>query len=57
MSQSRSSTEPILFITVALEDEWGMLTDVQLKERFDHHYPDLANVVRVAGRGQQWHFS
>ena len=38
------------------EDAWGMLTDSQLKERFDEAYPSLANVVRPAERGQQWHF-
>ncbi len=38
------------------EDPWGMLTDAQLKEKFDHAFPSLSNVVRVAGRGQQWHF-
>ena len=39
------------------EDPWGMLTDQQLKERFDQTYPELANVVRVAERSQQWSFS
>lgn len=38
------------------EDPWGMLTDAQLKEKFDRAFPSLSNVVRVAGRGQQWHF-
>jgi hypothetical protein len=40
-----------------LEDPWGMLTDGQLKEKFDDTFPRLSNVVRVAGRGQQWQFS
>jgi hypothetical protein len=39
------------------EDPWGMLTDRQLKEKFDETYPALANVVRIARRGQQWHFT
>lgn len=38
------------------EDAWGMLTDSQLKERFDDTYPSLANVVWPARRGQRWHF-
>ncbi|MCP4422006.1 MAG: hypothetical protein GY805_35780 [Chloroflexi bacterium] len=38
------------------EDPWGMLTDGQLKKRFDDTYPSLASVVRPARRGQQWHF-
>lgn len=38
------------------EDPWGMLTDVQLKEKFDRAFPALAGVVRVAKRGHQWHF-
>lgn len=38
------------------EDVWGMLTDRQLKDRFDETYPSLADVVRPAKRGQQWHF-
>lgn len=38
------------------EDPWGMLTDAQLKARFDAHFPALAATVRVAGRGQQWQF-
>jgi beta-lactamase family protein len=38
------------------EDPWGMLSDRQLKEKFDASYPDLATVVRVAERGQQWHW-
>ena len=39
------------------EDPQGMLTDEQLKEEFDAHYPQLAEVVRVAERGQLWTFS
>jgi phosphoribosyl 1,2-cyclic phosphodiesterase len=39
------------------EDPWGMLTDEQLKERFDHCFPTLSDVVRVAERGQRWQFS
>ncbi len=39
------------------EDPWGMLTDTQLKEKFDEAFPALANVVRVAERGQRWRFS
>jgi hypothetical protein len=39
------------------EDPWGMLSDRQLKEKFDGTYPALANVVRIARRGQQWDFS
>jgi hypothetical protein len=39
------------------EDPWGMLTDQELKARFDHSFPGLAGVVRVAERGQQWYFS
>lgn len=39
------------------EDPGGMLTDRQLKEKFDQTYPALANLVRVARRGQQWDFS
>jgi hypothetical protein len=39
------------------EDPWGMLTDAQLKKKFDHTFPALAGVVRVAKRGQQWRFS
>ncbi len=40
-----------------LEDPGGMLTDRQLKEKFDEAFPALANVVRVAERGQRWGFS
>ena len=40
-----------------LEDPWGMLTDQQLKAKFDETFPQLANVVRIAERGQQWNFS
>ena len=39
-----------------MEDPWGMLTDSQLQERIDETYPSLANLLRPAGRGQQWHF-
>ncbi|MEZ4709979.1 MAG: MBL fold metallo-hydrolase [Caldilineaceae bacterium] len=35
------------------EDADGMLTDAQLKQKFDTHYPNLADVVRVGG-GQRW---
>lgn len=40
-----------------LEDPWGMLTDQQLKAKFDETFPQLAHIVRVAERGQQWSFS
>lgn len=36
------------------EDPWGVLGDGQLKAKFDQSFPDLANVVRVAQRGQLW---
>ena len=39
------------------EDAEGMLTDQQLKQKFDQWYPQLANVVRLAERGQTWRFS
>ncbi len=39
------------------EDPWGMLTDLQLKERFDNAFPSLSNLVRVAERGQRWRFT
>jgi hypothetical protein len=39
------------------EDPEGMLTDRQLKQKFDQCYPQLANVVRPAERGQTWRFS
>lgn len=39
------------------EDPWGMLTDKQLKEKFDTTFPELSNAVRVAERGQVWSFS
>lgn len=39
-----------------LEDPWGMLTDAELKARFDAAWPRLADLVRVAGRGQVWEF-
>ena len=38
------------------EDSFGMLTDEQLKEKFDTTFPDLAKVIRVAERGQKWEF-
>ena len=38
------------------EDEQGMLTDQALKEKFDNNYPELAQVIRVAERGQCWIF-
>jgi hypothetical protein len=38
------------------EDPWGMLTDSQLKTRFDNTFPTLADVIRVAERGQRWIF-
>ena len=37
-----------------LEDPWGMLSDAQLKDKFDRTFPELSNVVRVAERGQRW---
>ena len=40
-----------------LEDAWGMLTDAQLKAKFDETYPSLAHVVRTAERGGQWTFT
>lgn len=40
-----------------LEDPWGMLTDRQLKAKFDETFPVLSNVVRVAERGQRWQFT
>ncbi len=39
------------------EDPWGMLTDSQLKQKFDQMYPSFSNLVRVAERGQEWCFS
>lgn len=39
------------------EDPWGMLTDSQLKAKFDEAFPALAHLVRVAERGQWWEFS
>jgi cAMP phosphodiesterase len=39
------------------EDAQGMLTDQQLKQKFDRLYPHLSNVVRVAERGQQFCFN
>lgn len=38
------------------EDADGMLTDAQLKQKFDTHYPELAEVVWVARRGQTWNW-
>ena len=38
------------------EDSFGMLSDSALKEKFDYAFPDLANLVRVAERGQCWKF-
>lgn len=38
------------------EDPCGMLTDAQLKEKFDRAFPSLSSLVRVAARGQQWSF-
>ena len=38
------------------EDPWGMMTDAQLKEKFNQSFPGLAQVVRVAERGQRWDF-
>lgn len=39
------------------EDSFGMLTEGQLKMRFDVAYPRLAGFVRVAARGQYWDFT
>jgi hypothetical protein len=39
------------------EDPWGMLTNAQLKVKFDALYPLLSDVVRVATRGQIWEFN
>ena len=39
------------------EDPEGMLTDSQLKVKFDEAYPSLKNVVRLAERGQLWRFT
>jgi hypothetical protein len=33
-----------------------MLTDSQLKTRFDNTFPTLGDVIRVAERGQRWVF-
>ena len=38
------------------EDPEGMLTDAQLKAKFDRAYPSLKNLVRIAERGQLWSF-
>jgi hypothetical protein len=39
------------------EDPWGMLTDAQLKAKFDETFPEFSQVVRVAERGQRWSFT
>jgi len=39
------------------EDDWGALTDPQLKARFDAEFPELGAVIGVAERGQVWNFS
>ncbi|HXV43485.1 MAG TPA: MBL fold metallo-hydrolase [Anaerolineae bacterium] len=39
------------------EDPWGMLTDQQLKTKFDETFPKFSPVVRVAERGQGWYFT
>jgi hypothetical protein len=39
------------------EDPWGMLTDQQLKAKFDETFPEFSQVVRVAERGQYWYFT
>jgi hypothetical protein len=39
------------------EDPEGMLTDQQLKAKFDQTFPSFAPVVRVAERGQHWSFT
>lgn len=39
------------------EDPEGILTDRQLKEKIDRNFPALADVLRIASRGQQWRFS
>lgn len=39
------------------EDPGGMLSDAELKEKFDATYPRLAPLVRVAQRGQTWRFT
>jgi phosphoribosyl 1,2-cyclic phosphodiesterase len=36
------------------EDPWGMLSDAQLKDKFDASFPELSTVVSVAQRGQRW---
>jgi phosphoribosyl 1,2-cyclic phosphodiesterase len=36
------------------EDPWGMLSDAQLKAKFDRSFPELSRVVHIAERGQQW---
>lgn len=39
------------------EDPEGMLSDEELKQKFDRTYPHLAPLVRVARRGQHWSFT
>jgi hypothetical protein len=39
------------------EDPWGILTDSQLKAKFDSTFAALSGLVRVAERGQRWIFS
>jgi hypothetical protein len=39
------------------EDPWGMLTDAQLKAKFDETFPEFSQIVRVAERGQYWSFT
>ena len=39
------------------EDATGAMTDKGLKDRFDTEFPQLADVVRVAERGQTWRFT
>lgn len=39
------------------EDPWGMLTDAQLKAKFDESFPEFSQVVRMAERGQCWSFT
>jgi glyoxylase-like metal-dependent hydrolase (beta-lactamase superfamily II) len=39
------------------EDPGGMLSDDQLKEKFDRTFPAVADLVRVARRGQTWSFT
>jgi hypothetical protein len=39
------------------EDPWGMLSDTQLKAKFNQNFAAFSTVVRVAERGQQWCFN